>query len=110
MTQARASPHLGGVNGTPQEATSGIPAGAALIASSLRLRFERESAHLRPTAADGDGISAEPHRHHRYRYGPEMMEALVPLWEASESTRSAGKGVQTEETPDPVATPIGGNS
>ena len=43
----------------------------------------------RPISADGDDISAEPHRHHRCRYGPEVMEALVPLWEASD--RLCGK-------------------
>ena len=46
----------------------------------------------RPISADGDGISAEPHRHHRCRYGPEVMEALVPLWEASD--RLCGKRLQ----------------
>lgn len=29
--------------------------------------------------ADGDGDCAEPYRHHRCRYGPEVMKALVPL-------------------------------
>ena len=46
----------------------------------------------RPISADGDDISAEPHRHHRCRYGPEVMEALVPLWEASD--RLCGKRLQ----------------
>ena len=46
----------------------------------------------RPISADGDGISAEPHRHHRCRYGPEVMEALVPLWEASD--RLCGKRLE----------------
>jgi hypothetical protein len=34
----------------------------------------------KPITADGDGACAEPYRHHRCRYGPEVMEALVPLW------------------------------
>lgn len=42
--------------------------------------------------ADGDGARAEPYRHHRCRYGPEVMEALVPLWEASD--RLCGKRLQ----------------
>jgi hypothetical protein len=46
----------------------------------------------RPISADGDGISGEPQRHHRCRYGPEVMEALVPLWEASD--RLCGKRLQ----------------
>jgi hypothetical protein len=46
----------------------------------------------RPNSADGDDISAEPHPHHRCRYGPEVMEALVPLWEASD--RLCGKRLQ----------------
>ncbi len=46
----------------------------------------------RPISADGADISAEPHRHHRCRYGPEVMEALVPLWEASD--RLCGKRLQ----------------
>lgn len=29
--------------------------------------------------ADGDGACAEPYRHHRCRYGPDVMEALLPL-------------------------------
>ncbi len=33
----------------------------------------------KPTPADGDGACAELHRHHRCRYGSEVMEALVPL-------------------------------
>jgi hypothetical protein len=45
-----------------------------------------------PIPADGDGDSGEPHRHHRCRYGPEVMEALVPLWEASD--RLCGKRLQ----------------
>jgi hypothetical protein len=46
----------------------------------------------RPISADGDDISGEPQRHHRCRYGPEVMEALVPLWEASD--RLCGKRLQ----------------
>jgi len=45
-----------------------------------------------PISVDGDDITAEPHRHHRCRYGPEVMEALVPLWEASD--RLCGKRLQ----------------
>ena len=46
----------------------------------------------KPTTADGDGACADPYRHHRCRYGPEVMEALVPLWEASD--RLCGKRLQ----------------
>jgi len=46
----------------------------------------------RTISAVGDGISAEPHRHHRCRYGPEVMETLVPLWEAID--RLCGKRLQ----------------
>lgn len=46
----------------------------------------------RPNSADGNDISAEPHPHHRCRYGPEVMEALVPLWEAND--RLCGKRLQ----------------
>ena len=46
----------------------------------------------RPMSADGDDISEEPHRHHCCRYGPEVMEALVPLWDASDRLR--GKRLQ----------------
>lgn len=42
--------------------------------------------------ADGDGVSGEPHRHHRCRYGPEVREALVPLWDAND--RLCGKRLQ----------------
>jgi hypothetical protein len=47
----------------------------------------------RPISADRDCISVEPHRHHRYRYGPEVSEALLPLWEASD--RLCDKRLQT---------------
>jgi hypothetical protein len=46
----------------------------------------------KPISADGDGSSAEPHQHHRCRYRPEVMKALVPLWEASD--RLCGKRLQ----------------
>jgi len=46
----------------------------------------------KPIPADGDGACAKLHRHHRCRYGPEVMEALVPLWEASD--RLCGKRLQ----------------
>ncbi|MFM9101187.1 MAG: transposase, partial [Cyanobium sp.] len=46
-----------------------------------------------PTAAQPDGAPAEHERpHHRRRYGPEVVEALVPLWEASD--RLCGKRLQ----------------
>ncbi|MFM7515032.1 MAG: transposase, partial [Cyanobium sp.] len=46
-----------------------------------------------PTAAQLDGAPAEPEKpHHRRRYGPEVVEALVPLWEASD--RLCGKRLQ----------------
>ncbi|MFO8237271.1 MAG: hypothetical protein R6U00_03260 [Prochlorococcaceae cyanobacterium] len=37
----------------------------------------------------GDG---PPERHHRCVYGPEVVEALVPLWEASD--RLCGKRLE----------------
>lgn len=43
-----------------------------------------------PTAAELGGAPAEPEKpHHRRRYGPDVVEALVPLWEASD--RLCGK-------------------
>lgn len=46
-----------------------------------------------PTAAQLDGAPAEPEKpHHRRRYGPEVVAALVPLWEASD--RLCGKRLQ----------------
>jgi len=46
-----------------------------------------------PTAAQLDGAPAELERpHHRRRYGPEVVAALVPLWEASD--RLCGKRLQ----------------
>jgi hypothetical protein len=32
----------------------------------------------RPISADGDGITAEPYRHHRCHYGPEVMQSGGP--------------------------------
>ena len=46
----------------------------------------------KPIPTDGDGACAEPYRHHRCRYGPEVVAALVPLWEASD--RLCGKRLQ----------------
>ena len=46
-----------------------------------------------PTAAQLDGAPAELEKpHHRRRYGPEVVAALVPLWEASD--RLCGKRLQ----------------
>ena len=46
-----------------------------------------------PTAAELEGAPAEPEKpHHRRRYGPEVVAALVPLWEASD--RLCGKRLQ----------------
>jgi hypothetical protein len=46
----------------------------------------------KPIPTDGDGACAESYRHHRCRYGPEVVAALVPLWEASD--RLCGKRLQ----------------
>jgi len=44
-------------------------------------------------SADPGGSPLEPDKpHHRRRYGPEVVEALVPLWEASD--RLCGKRLQ----------------
>jgi hypothetical protein len=37
-----------------------------------------------PAAVDPEASVETTQRHHRCRYGPEVMEALVPLWEASD--------------------------
>ena len=45
-------------------------------------------------AAEPGGSLLEPTKpHHRWRYGPEVMEALVPLWEARD--RLYGMRLQT---------------
>ncbi|MFM7240243.1 MAG: transposase family protein [Cyanobium sp.] len=46
----------------------------------------------KPISADAEVSEGRPQRHHRCRYGPEVMEALVPLWEASD--RLCGKRLQ----------------
>jgi len=46
----------------------------------------------KPIPTDGDGACAESYRHHRCRYGPEVVAALVPLWEASD--RLCGQRLQ----------------
>ena len=49
---------------------------------------------LNRTASQADAESGEGRhqRHHRCRYGPEVIEALIPLWEASD--RLCGKRLQ----------------
>ena len=57
--------------------------------SLLRLLNRPEPAAV----AEPDGSLLQPDKpHHRRRYGPEVVEALVPLWEASD--RLCGKRLQ----------------
>ncbi|HBH71883.1 MAG TPA: hypothetical protein DDY43_00195 [Synechococcales bacterium UBA10510] len=44
------------------------------------------------TAEPGGSLQEPDKPHHRRRYGPEVLEALVPLWEASD--RLCGKRLQ----------------
>ena len=58
-----------------------------LITGYHRKSVLRALNRVEPSTSDG-GSSGEK-RHHRCRYGPEVVEALVPLWEASD--RLCGK-------------------
>lgn len=63
-----------------------------VVITGYRRKSVLRALNRKPIPADGDGAWAEPYRHHRCRYGPEVMEALVPLREASD--RLCGKRLQ----------------